>query len=81
MNDTDTGNQSTLKLKNITLSDRQLCDIELILDGSFNPLSGFLNQKDYISVINNMRLENGDLWPIPINLDIDNLSSTTLSAA
>ena len=50
---------STLKLKSITLSDRQLCDIELILDGSFAPLSGFLNKKDYVSVLNKMRLENG----------------------
>jgi len=62
---------STLKLKSITLSDRQLCDIELILDGSFAPLSGFLNKKDYASVLNKMRLKNGKLWPIPINLDID----------
>ena len=62
---------STLKLKSITLSDRQLCDIELILDGSFAPLTGFLNKKDYVSVLNKMRLENGKLWPIPINLDID----------
>ena len=71
MNGTDIINQSILKLKNITLSDRQLCDIELILDGSFKPLSGFLNQEDYTSVTNSMRLKDGSLWPIPINLDID----------
>lgn len=60
-----------LKLKSITLSTKQLCDIELILDKSFAPLRGFLNKADYLSVVEKMRLENGDLWPIPINLDID----------
>ena len=61
----------SLELKNITLSDRQLCDIELILDGSFNPLEGFLNKADYDSVLDNMRLSTGELWPIPICLDLD----------
>ena len=31
-----------------TLTDRQLCDIELLLNGGFYPLKGFLNEKDYI---------------------------------
>lgn len=34
-------------LPNIVLTDRQLCDLELILNGGFSPLEGFLNQKDY----------------------------------
>ena len=50
-----------LKLKSITLSTKQLCDIELILDQSFAPLRGFLNKADYLSVVEKMRLENGDL--------------------
>ena len=53
-----------------TLTDRQICDLELLLNGAFNPLNGFLKQKDYNSVINNMRLSNGDLFPIPITLDV-----------
>lgn len=57
--------------KRIILSNRQLCDIELIIDGSFNPLDSFLNKEDYESVLENMRLSNGDLWPIPVCLDID----------
>ena len=52
------------------LTDRQLCDIELILDGSFSPLEGFLNKKDYDSVLKKMRLASGVIWPIPINLDV-----------
>ncbi len=54
-----------------TLTDRQLCDCEMILDGSFNPLNGFMVEKDYNSVINTMRLTNGKLFPIPIVLDVN----------
>ena len=61
------------------LNDRQLCDLELILNGGFSPLKGFLNKKDYYSVIKDMRLENGDLWPIPINLDVDEKFRNSLS--
>ena len=48
-----------LELKSITLSNRQLCDIELIINGSFKPLKGFLNKSDYKSVLKEMRLSNG----------------------
>ena len=54
-----------------TLSDRQLCDLELILLGAFNPLKSFLSRDDYESVIENMRLSDGKLWPLPITLDVD----------
>ena len=57
-------------LKSWTLKGRQLCDIEMIMDGSFAPLNGFMSNKDYISVIENMRLSNGKLFPIPITLDV-----------
>ena len=52
------------------LTERQLCDIELILNGAFSPLDGFLNQDDYNSVVNDLRLANGVLWPVPITLDV-----------
>jgi len=61
---------STGVLQKITLTQKQLCDLELILDGSFKPLKGFLTQKDYSSVIDKMRLSDGSLWPIPITLDL-----------
>ena len=62
--------EKSSSLISLVLSNRQLCDIELIVNGGFAPLNGFLNKSDYSSVIENMRLENGDIWPIPITLDI-----------
>jgi len=53
------------------LTDRQLCDLELILNGGFQPLNSFLSKDNYDSVINKMRLKDGSLWPLPINLDVD----------
>ena len=52
------------------LSPRQLCDLDLLLNGAFSPLEGFLEQADYEKVCDEMRLESGVLWPMPINLDV-----------
>jgi sulfate adenylyltransferase len=52
------------------LTDRQLCDIELLLNGAFSPLEGFLTQAEYEGVVKDMRLPNGVLWPMPITLDV-----------
>ena len=53
------------------LTERQFCDLELLLNGAFSQLNGFMDKESYESVINNMRLQNGALWPIPITLDVD----------
>jgi sulfate adenylyltransferase len=52
------------------LTPRQLCDLELLLNGGFSPLSGFMSRADFESVCCTMRLKNGLLWPIPIVLDV-----------
>ena len=55
---------------NWTLTHRQMCDVKLLLNGGFSPLQGFLEQADYDSVVSDMRLGDGTVWPIPINLDV-----------
>ncbi|MDB6181366.1 bifunctional sulfate adenylyltransferase/adenylylsulfate kinase [Paracoccus fistulariae] len=52
------------------LSPRQICDLELLMNGGFSPLKGFLTQADYDGVVNEMRLSDGSLWPMPITLDV-----------
>ena len=64
-------NLEAIDLKNFTLTNRQFCDLELLLNGAFNPLKNFMNKSDYQNVLDSMRLENGKLWPIPITLDAD----------
>ena len=54
----------------ITLSQRQQCDLELLVTGALSPLTGFMNQDDYESVINNTALQDGTVWPIPYYLDL-----------
>ncbi|MDN3508301.1 MAG: sulfate adenylyltransferase, partial [Simkaniaceae bacterium] len=53
------------------LNARQKCDLELLLNGGFAPLKGFLCRDDYRSVVEKCRLADGTLWPMPINLAID----------
>ncbi len=60
------------QLPRITLTDRQLFDLEQLLVGGFAPLTGFLNEQDYRSVVKDLRLANGTLWPIPIVFDQPN---------
>ncbi|EFR02565.1 sulfate adenylyltransferase [Nannizzia gypsea CBS 118893] len=54
----------------LTLTERQICDLELILNGGFSPLEGFMNEKDYNGVCAESRLTDGNLFPMPINLDV-----------
>jgi sulfate adenylyltransferase len=69
-----------LNLPDITLNDRQLCDLELLATGAFSPLTGFMNRSDYESVLDRMRLQNNVLWPIPICLDVSELQRRSLEA-
>ncbi|HHJ14080.1 MAG TPA: bifunctional sulfate adenylyltransferase/adenylylsulfate kinase [Gammaproteobacteria bacterium] len=62
--------QESQGFPSLTLSQRQLCDLELLMNGAFSPLSGFMGQADYESVLEQMRLADGTLWPVPIVLDV-----------
>jgi sulfate adenylyltransferase len=63
-----------------TLGPRQICDLELLVNGGFSPLTGFMTEKDYDSVCRTMRLADGTLWPLPIVLDVPEATATQLSA-
>lgn len=52
------------------LTAQQRCDLDLLLSGAFEPLTGFLTSSDYHSVVERMTLADGQLWPLPIVLDV-----------
>ena len=57
-------------ISSLTLSLKQQCDLEMISNGAFSPLSTFNNQKDYEEILLKNKLSNGLVWPIPIVLDV-----------
>lgn len=58
-------------LASIQISERSECDLELIATGAFSPLDQFMGKADYDRVLDEMRLTNGFLFPIPITLPIE----------
>ncbi len=63
--------QLAADLDSIVLNDRAICDLEMLAVGAFSPLRGFMDQKDYDSVLKKMRLADGTLFPMPITLPVD----------
>lgn len=60
-----------IEYKRIALSNQQVCDLELLICGAYSPLEGYLNIGDYHSVLDEMKLSDGTLWPIPITLAVE----------
>ena len=56
------------ELPSLQLSPRSLCDIELLAVGAFSPLDRFMGKADYTRVVEEMRLADGTLFPIPVTL-------------
>ncbi len=57
-------------LPKVQLSSRQVSDLLMLAIGGYSPLDGFLNEADYTSVRDRMKLVNGVVWPIPITLAV-----------
>lgn len=62
------------------LTPRQLCDLELLANGGFSPLRGFMTRAEHEAVATDMRLPDGTLWPIPIVLDVDDALAERVAA-
>lgn len=56
--------------QSITLSERQVNELELLINGGFSPLEGYLSEADYRSVLTDMRLADGTVFPMPVCLDV-----------
>lgn len=59
------------QLPSIQLTERNVCDLELLANGAFSPLDRFMDRADYERVLAEMRLANGSIFPIPITLSVD----------
>ena len=66
----ETLKSESLDMPSLTLSQRQLCDLELLMNGGFTPLDGFMDRETYAHVLESMRLPDGELWPVPVVLDV-----------
>ncbi|CAG0952208.1 partial Sulfate adenylyltransferase, partial [Anaerolineae bacterium] len=63
--------QEASRLPKIVLNPLSISDVELLGNGAYTPLTGFLNKADYTSVVDTMHLVNGSVWSIPITLPVD----------
>ena len=57
-------------LPRVVVGSRQLADLEMLAIGAYSPLGGFMKRADYLGVVENMHLENGLPWSVPITLSV-----------
>ena len=70
----------SVEFPSIDLTDQQLCDLELLMNGAFSPLEGFLARADYDSVLERSRLADNTVWPMPIVLAVPPSAAEGLSS-
>jgi len=68
----------SFNLQTVNLSRRSVSDLELLMNGAFSPLRGFMTHTDYESVLDRMRLQDETLWPLPVCLDISEAEADSL---
>lgn len=66
------------RLPRIDLDAREAADLELIATGAASPLTGFLGESDYASVLDRLRLADGTVWPLPLTLAVDEATRSRL---
>jgi sulfate adenylyltransferase len=76
----ESATEAAASLPRLTLNDRQISDLELIAIGAASPLTGFLTQADYESVVNTMHLANGLPWTIPLTLAVTHQQAAELKS-
>lgn len=70
--------ENAKSLHSIILNQWSLSDLELIGIGGFSPLTGFMNQADYVSVVEHVHLKNGHVWSVPITLPVSQTEANNL---
>jgi len=73
MSSSDTDKEAAIAKATVELqaSDRQLCDVELIMNGGFSPLTGFMDEATYNKVVEDMELPDGTIFGLPVVYDTD----------
>ena len=66
------------RLASIQLSERSICDLELLATGGFSPLDRFMGKSDYKRVLYEMRVDGGHVFPVPVTLPVDSGPSVRL---
>ncbi len=74
----DAAKKQTAKLPKLELSEREVCDLEMIATGAMSPLEGFMNQKDYTACLKDKRLSNKLVWAIPVTKSISDEEKNAL---
>ena len=63
--------QKAVDLPSFQISERAICDLELLATGAFSPLDRFMNESDYLGVLNDMKLSDGTMFPMPVTLSLN----------
>ncbi|NOQ97116.1 MAG: sulfate adenylyltransferase [Calditrichae bacterium] len=62
--------EEVAQLPQVILDDKNISDLEMIASGAMSPLTGFMTQQDYRSVVDTMHLKSGIVWSLPITLAV-----------
>jgi sulfate adenylyltransferase len=68
-------------LPKVSIGRRELSDLELMAVGALSPLTGFMNERDYRAVLENMHLSNGLAWTIPVTFSVDEAEAKRIGGA